>query len=842
MMKKKIRNQGELRKAIIKGGYNVTDKELFLSESMANYAQTIVDSITKRYKYKLTIVLQWDDSETIAYTDGDKIVCNVDNIFARGKDRATRAGIMIGLLVHECGHVNHTDFPLVKEINATYQRETRLFSSDKEVLELEDFIKKNEKVKASILELRNQIDNCLEDGYVDKTMIEEVPGYGINLKELSKAHCEGMMTFKEYLQKNISDENILVNNILHYAKAGYLKADKEDINYQLMQDILSICPIIDEFRVQDDSNKREQITDKVLCVVVNRIINSLLKNHNRNQQHNQNQENQNETTSQDKQSGDSSENREKNEATQNGNDCADNSSTPATENNCSNGKTQSESEQKKDRENKNSKETPSDTSIATAGNESNSKDESDDKQNIDSESSASDHENEQNESEMNTFANSTSQELEEISKSDASTIKEGQSVSQTSQISSELSEDQLNDFVNSINETTETLKPITNSGNEAHRNMDKSPRSCISKEKNSCSEETEDKTDDPIPNDSENEKIMKKKEDEKKQLENMLHNLCNQISKKKVEKEQEDAINDDLQKSLEDMKKEKNTDPEIKALRDVKSRIIRVNDKDENRRKVLDMELRGYINRITKEMIKEMKDRQSGGMERGLYSGTRFIPSRLSSPDKKLFGRNIAPEDFPDMCIAILVDMSGSTRSHGRMEAERKTAYILYSFCHRLDIPCAVYGFCSNRNWNGTTEIFSFSEFDSKDGKDLDRISSMDSQSASNRDGYAVRYVSERLAKRTESDKIMIILSDGQPNDSHYGLTEGKADIRETLSRFAGKNISYIAAAIGDDAMQIKDIYSNGLSERRAATFLNITDLDKMPKTFIKILKKKLEK
>lgn len=44
-----------------------------------------------------------------------------------------------------------------------------------------------------------------------------------------------------------------------------------------------------------------------------------------------------------------------------------------------------------------------------------------------------------------------------------------------------------------------------------------------------------------------------------------------------------------------------------------------------------------------------------------------------------------------------------------------------------------------------------------------------------NRDGMALRYVAEQLSKRPEQEKILMLVSDGQPSDSGYCGQEAKS-------------------------------------------------------------------
>jgi len=101
-----------------------------------------------------------------------------------------------------------------------------------------------------------------------------------------------------------------------------------------------------------------------------------------------------------------------------------------------------------------------------------------------------------------------------------------------------------------------------------------------------------------------------------------------------------------------------------------------------------------------------------------------------------------------------------------------------------------------------------------------------------NRDGAALRYVMERLSKRIEDIKLLILVSDGQPADSGYGGTAAEADLRGVKKDGERKGILLVAAAIGDDKPSIERIYGE--------SFMDITDLEKMPKRLTEVIKRQI--
>lgn len=87
--------------------------------------------------------------------------------------------------------------------------------------------------------------------------------------------------------------------------------------------------------------------------------------------------------------------------------------------------------------------------------------------------------------------------------------------------------------------------------------------------------------------------------------------------------------------------------------------------------------------------------------------------------------------------------------------------------------PQCIYGHTEDYD----VELYPYAEFDSLDNKDQYRLMDMSSRSG-NRDGAAIRFVAERLLQRPEADKLLFIISDGQPAAEGYFGTEAEADIR----------------------------------------------------------------
>ena len=93
-----------------------------------------------------------------------------------------------------------------------------------------------------------------------------------------------------------------------------------------------------------------------------------------------------------------------------------------------------------------------------------------------------------------------------------------------------------------------------------------------------------------------------------------------------------------------------------------------------------------------------------------------------------------------------------------------------------------------------------------------------------NRDGAALRFVAEHLCTRPELQKLLILISDGQPADYGYSGTEAEADLRGIKKEYEKRDVILFAAAIGDDKENIRRIYKDG--------FLDITETGRASKEY----------
>ena len=241
-------------------------------------------------------------------------------------------------------------------------------------------------------------------------------------------------------------------------------------------------------------------------------------------------------------------------------------------------------------------------------------------------------------------------------------------------------------------------------------------------------------------------------------------------------------------------------------------------------------EVAPYVQRLVAEMKALFEDLREGSIDRGRTCGRVDMKSlRRIDTDAKIFSTKKNPIDIPDLAICLLLDQSGSMTGR-RIHACEKAAIMLEAVSKMLDVPVMV---CGHNTGGGGINFYVHRDFDTIDARRKYSLAAIETDN-SNRDGYAIYAASELLGKRAETDKILLIISDGQPADIGYGGDAAAEDIRQIVKNANRQyGIETIAAAIGDDKDRIKKIYGNG--------YLDISDLSKLPKALAKILRDRLE-
>ena len=209
--------------------------------------------------------------------------------------------------------------------------------------------------------------------------------------------------------------------------------------------------------------------------------------------------------------------------------------------------------------------------------------------------------------------------------------------------------------------------------------------------------------------------------------------------------------------------------------------------------------------------------------------GTKFCADQVASQDFRVFARKRPPEEDPSLAVALRIDESASMSAFGRLDAAKQAAVALYEFCTECGIPIMVYGDTADRSKLEQMAIYAYVDFESKDADEKYALMNIQARS-NNRDGMALRIISDRLLNAPQKTKLIISISDGQPKAlPDYTGEKAAYDMKDTLQEFRRKGIQFLAAAIGQDKEAIRELYG-------AENTLDITDLKQLPSRLVQII------
>ncbi len=209
--------------------------------------------------------------------------------------------------------------------------------------------------------------------------------------------------------------------------------------------------------------------------------------------------------------------------------------------------------------------------------------------------------------------------------------------------------------------------------------------------------------------------------------------------------------------------------------------------------------------------------------------GTKFCADWAATLDFRVFARKRPPVEEPSLAVALRIDESASMSAFGRLESAKQAAVALYEFCTGCGIPIMVYGDTADRSKLEQMSVYAYVDFESKDVDEKYALMNIQARS-NNRDGMALRIISDRLLNAPQKTKLIISISDGQPKAMpNYSGEKSANDMKNTLQEFRRKGIQFLAAAIGQDKEAIRELYG-------AENTLDITDLKQLPARLVQII------
>jgi len=308
-------------------------------------------------------------------------------------------------------------------------------------------------------------------------------------------------------------------------------------------------------------------------------------------------------------------------------------------------------------------------------------------------------------------------------------------------------------------------------------------------------------------------------EDAREKVEIDLDKIIDEICTEKVVSEELKEEENELNKELASI----NLGPLSNSKKAEIKRICKVSEEQINNYNIFSKKpleaSRKLAQRLKK--INNQKERS----ENNLFIGTKI--DNVYQRQGRVFSKKIVPNK-KDLAILYLIDMSGSMEGR-RIEMARESAIMIEDACSKLKIPLQIAGHSEQFCGETKVQYFVFKNFESRDNKDKYRLAEIKAME-NNRDGAALRIAGEQLLKRNEQERILIIVSDGEPCADMYRGKSAIEDVKNAVKSLKKRGIKVFAAAIGDDKKEIEHIYED--------SFIDISQLDKLPVIMSRLIEK----
>lgn len=225
------------------------------------------------------------------------------------------------------------------------------------------------------------------------------------------------------------------------------------------------------------------------------------------------------------------------------------------------------------------------------------------------------------------------------------------------------------------------------------------------------------------------------------------------------------------------------------------------------------------LRRLARELAQVVQQPDTDGWDFEQEAGridARQLPRLLTSPgERRLFK---LPRSLPkaDAAVTLLIDCSGSMKAHAQQVALFATA--LNRICALAHIPLEVLGF-GTRSWNGgqARKLWQQQRKPAHPGRVADRLhlvfQSADMRPTAARrdiaallkadlyreglDGEAVQWASQRLQAVPAKRHVLLVLSDGCPNETCTAQLNGEALLEQHLCDAVAQQMQAGVAVIG---------------------------------------------
>ena len=372
----------------------------------------------------------------------------------------------------------------------------------------------------------------------------------------------------------------------------------------------------------------------------------------------------------------------------------------------------------------------------------------------------------------------------------------------------------------------------------------------IEEQENKEEDNKNEKTKDPKTDDQKTKE--QKDENQEMSIESGVPDL-EQQTKDSDQDSEEIEIEDSSETDIRKRKKNNIRDAKYKSYTEEFDEIIKAEDLDNEEelsrlRKNLDqqlLQLKNFISKLANKLQRKLLAKQNRSwnfdLEEGLLD-TSKLPRIIIDPFNSLSFKKEKDVEFKDTLVTILIDNSGSMRGKP-ISVAAICADILARTLERCSVKVEILGF-TTKHWKGGLSrekwmkndkpnlpgrlndlrhiIYKSADIPWRQAKNNMGLMLKEGLLKENIDGEALKWAYNKMLKRKEERKILMVISDGAPVDDSTLSTNNsdylEANLKNTVKLIEGKNnIELLAIGIGHDvtryykqAVKITDVQDLG--------------------------------
>ena len=287
-------NDKEIRRAIRKKRTDIRLEDIVKSKAFKDYITSGMLTLFKKHKREPNLnykVYYKEGDMTTALTNNKEIIVNAANSLFTKRDEldeplSVSVDHILGVMFHEAGHVLYTNFSVLRKYKEQFRDGKLVISSielskeeKKSLKEINNLLNDNRsnvvlgvsltKTKSFIYNIFDWLNNAIEDGRIEKTLLDKDADFG--------GYCNGLIGLRskqkdEIVGSNIQDIEKYLNACFEYAKYGTSTTYTGDVFPELEE----AKPIIDIMLDCKEAMKFTEYTVELICIAYPNLIKPLI--------------------------------------------------------------------------------------------------------------------------------------------------------------------------------------------------------------------------------------------------------------------------------------------------------------------------------------------------------------------------------------------------------------------------------------------------------------------------------------------------------------------------------------------------------------------------------------